>query len=63
MKKSKNPCKPDCPNRNALCHVDCLEYKLFKAEKELERCRINALKKEESLLRSEAIRRNKRRKL
>ncbi len=28
----ENPCKPDCPKRNATCHSNCPEYYKF-AEK------------------------------
>lgn len=24
-----NPCKPDCPDRNATCHVTCHKYREY----------------------------------
>lgn len=38
----RNPCKPDCPGRNATCHTECAEYRQFEAE--------NALKRKERYL-------------
>ena len=26
MKKEDNPCKRDCPERSATCHIECAKY-------------------------------------
>lgn len=36
MSKS-NPCKPDCPLRNAFCYPKCKDYLDWKAEDEAEK--------------------------
>ena len=42
-----NPCKPDCPKRNAECHSICPKYKEWRAEKDEENEQINKIKKGE----------------
>jgi hypothetical protein len=39
-----NPCKPDCPKRNAECHSLCPEYKEWRAEKDKDNEQINKTK-------------------
>jgi hypothetical protein len=39
-----NPCKPDCPKRNATCHSLCPKYKEWRAEKDRENEQKNKVK-------------------
>ncbi len=43
----RNPCKPDCPKRNATCHSLCPEYKEWRAEKDKDNEQIQKLKQAE----------------
>lgn len=36
MEARVNPCRPDCPERSATCHVECEAYNVFRHWKEEE---------------------------
>lgn len=42
-----NPCKPDCPKRNAECHSLCPDYKEWRVEKDADNEKINKIKRAE----------------
>jgi hypothetical protein len=35
--RNSNPCKPDCPLRNAFCHSECKDYLDWAAENEVKK--------------------------
>lgn len=57
MKKSEIPCKPDCPKRSWDCHPKCPEYADYRKASDEERERFYKIRREDSMLRHEEIRR------
>jgi hypothetical protein len=50
-----NPCKPDCPKRNAECHSLCPEYKKWRIEKDADNERINKNKRQDQIYQQHRI--------
>lgn len=61
MKLSDNPCRRDCPDRSATCHIDCKKYADFKARSEAEKASIQKIKTEERRIREAEVARCKKR--